>query len=119
MYKRQLPEELHREALAGAYDFEGTGKKGGRTGFYRRIAWDKPAPTLLTSPIHKSSVIAHPIENRPLTVREYARLQGFPDNWEFIDHITTKYRLIGQAVPIQLSRAIAKQIFKKNNYEKM
>lgn len=112
---RDLPKELHKEALAGAYDSEGTGKKGGRTGFYRRLSWNKPAPTLLASPIHKASVIAHPVENRPLTVKEYARLQGFPDNWEFIDSIPAKYRLIGQAVPIQLGRAIAEKIFKENN----
>lgn len=112
-YWRDLPKELHEEALKGAYDPTGKKNKGGRTGFYRRLSWDKPAPTLLTSPIFKGSVLGHPKENRPLTVREYARIQKFPDEWEFVDHIATKYRLIGQAVPIPLGRAIAKQILKE------
>lgn len=109
-YWRDLPKELQKEALGGAYDATGSSNKGGRTGFYRRLSWDKPAPTLLTSPVFKGSVLAHPTENRPLSVREYARIQGFPDNWVFVDHVATKYRLIGEAVPIPLSRAIAVQI---------
>lgn len=114
---RDLPKELQKQALGGAYDPTGKKNKGGRTGFYRRLSWDKPAPTLLTSPIFKGSVLAHPSENRPLTVREYARIQGFPDDWEFVDHIATKYRLIGEAVPIQLSRMLAKQIIKQYKKE--
>lgn len=109
-YWRDLPVELQSEALGGAYDPTGSKNKGGRTGFYRRLSWNKPAPTLLTSPVFKGSVLAHPTENRPLSVREYARIQGFPDNWAFIDHIAAKYRLVGEAVPIPLSRAIAVQI---------
>jgi DNA (cytosine-5)-methyltransferase 1 len=112
-YWRDLPKELHEEALGGAYDPTGKKNKGGRTGFYRRLSWDKPAPTLLTSPIFKGSVLAHPKENRALSVKEYARIQRFPDEWEFVDHIATKYRLIGEAVPIPLARAVAKQILKE------
>jgi len=115
---RDLPQELQKEALGGAYDFTGKGNKGGRTGFYRRLSWDKPAPTLLTSPIFKGSVLAHPQENRALSVKEYARIQGFPDDWEFVDHTATKYRLIGEAVPIPLSRALAKQVLEGFRREK-
>jgi DNA (cytosine-5)-methyltransferase 1 len=110
---RDLPKELQKDALGGAYDSTGKGNKGGRTGFYRRLSWDKPAPTLLTSPIFKGSVLAHPQENRALSVKEYARIQKFPDDWEFVDHIATKYRLIGEAVPIPLGRALARQILKE------
>jgi DNA (cytosine-5)-methyltransferase 1 len=112
---RNLPTELHEEALKGAYDHAGNGKKGGRTGFYRRLSFSKPAPTLLTSPVYKSSVLAHPTENRPLSVKEYARIQGFPDNWLFFQKTTTKYRLIGQAVPVPLGRALAGHILKSRN----
>lgn len=105
---RDLPKKLQKEAMGGAYY-----SQGGRTGFYRRLSWDKPAPTLVTSPVFKGSVLAHPEENRPLSVREYARIQGFPDEWEFVDPTSTKYRLIGEAVPIPLARALAKQILKE------
>jgi len=114
---RDLPKELQKEAMGGAYDSTGKGNKGGRTGFYRRLSWDKPAPTLLTSPIFKGSVLAHPQENRALSVREYAKIQKFPDDWEFVDHTATKYRLIGEAVPIPLARALAKQILKELDRE--
>lgn len=107
---RDLPKDLHEEALLGAYDPTGKGNKGGRTGFYRRLSWDKPSPTLLTSPNFKGSVLRHPNEHRPLSIAEYARIQGFPDDWKFVDGIAKKYRLIGEAVPVPLSQAIAKQI---------
>lgn len=105
---RNLPSDVQKEAMKGAYY-----SQGGRTGFFRRLSWDDPAPTLVTSPVFKGTVLAHPKEDRPLSVREYAKIQGFPDNWEFIDHIATKYRLIGEAVPIPLSRALARQMLKE------
>ncbi len=105
-----LPQELQEEALKGAYDPTGKNNKGGRTGFYRRLKWSEPAPTLLTSPVYKCSVLAHPTENRPLSVKEYAKIQGFPDDWKFPRTTATKYRLIGQAVAIPLSRALCARI---------
>ncbi len=111
---RNLPPELQRLALGGAYD-DGTderkkGKKGGRTGFLRRLSWDAPSPTLVDSPKAKATCLCHPDYNRPLTVKEYARLQGFPSNWVFNGSTCAKYRLIGQATPIPLSRAVARTI---------
>jgi len=105
---RDLPDELKKEAMGGAYY-----SQGGRTGFYRRLSWDKPAPTLVTSPVYKGSVLAHPEEDRPLSVREYARIQGFPDSWVFVGRTSAKYRIIGEAVPIPLARALARQILKE------
>jgi len=105
---RDLPKEIQKEAMGGAYY-----SQGGRTGFFRRLSWDKPSPTLVTSPVFKGGVLSHPEENRPLSVKEYARIQGFPDDWKFVDHISTKYRLIGEAVPIPLGRALARQIAKE------
>ena len=104
-YWRDLPEELKKEAMGGAYY-----SQGGRTGFYRRLKWDEPSPTLVTSPVFKGTVLAHPEENRPLSVKEYARIQGFPDEWVFIDSLEAKYRIIGEAVPIPLGRALGRQI---------
>ncbi len=111
---RDLPKDLHKTVLGGAYDDptdpKTYGKKGGRTGFMRRLRWDSPAPTLTDSPITKGSCLCHPDDDRPLSVREYARLQGFPASWVFCGSIAAKYRLIGQATPVQMARTIAAAI---------
>ena len=105
-----LPEYLKGEAMGGAADSadpKKNGMRGGRRGFYRRLSWDEPAPTLVTSPTQLSSCICHPDEMRPLTVKEYSRVQGFPDTWNFVGSVPQKYRMIGEAVPVDLARAIA------------
>ena len=111
---RNLPEHLHPIVLGGAYD-DGTdpmtaGMKGGRTGFLRRLSWDRPAPTLVDRPTNKSSCLCHPEETRPLSVKEYARIQGFEDDWTFSGTLSQRYRLIGQATPVRLASAIAARI---------
>ncbi len=111
---RNLPPEMHKEALGGAYDdpdnVETKGLKGGRTGFLRKLAWDRPAPTLVDSPTSKSTCLCHPNKMRPLTVGEYLALQGFPLYWKVVGKTTAKYRLIGQATPVALAGAVAKAI---------
>ena len=104
---RHLPKELVKEAMGNAY-FSG----GGKMGFYRRIAWDEPSPTVVTTPIQKGTMLFHPELNRPLNIKEYKRIQGFPDDWKLIGTIAEKYCLIGDAVPVYLSYAIAKEIIK-------
>ena len=111
---RNLPEHLHPVVLGGAYD-DGTdpmtaGMKGGRTGYLRRLSWDKPAPTLVDRPTNKANCLCHPDETRPLTVKEYARIQGFGDDWIFSGTLSQRYRLIGQATPVRLAAAIAAKI---------
>ena len=108
-----LPKKLQKEAMgeaANSDDPKRKGKQGGRTGFFRRLSWDNPSPTLVTSPTQKGTCICHPDETRPLTVREYARIQGFPDNWEFVGTTAQKYRMIGEAVPIGLAKVIGSVI---------
>ncbi len=111
---RDLPEHLHPIVLGGAHD-DGTnpmtaGMKGGRTGFLRRLSWDKPAPTLVDRPTNKANCLCHPSETRPLSVKEYSRIQGFDDDWHFSGTLSQRYRLIGQATPVRLSAAIAARI---------
>ena len=111
---RDLPEHLHAVVLGGAYD-DGTdpmtaGMKGGRTGYLRRLSWDRPAPTLVDRPTNKANCLCHPDETRPLSVKEYARIQGFGDDWIFSGALSQRYRLIGQATPIRLAAAIAAKI---------
>ena len=111
---RDLPEHIQREVLGGAFDDPNNprtrGKKGGRTGFMRRLSRNKPAPTLVDSPTTKAACLCHPDEDRPLSVREYAALQGFPPDWTFEGSIAAKYRLIGQATPVPLAQAVARAI---------
>jgi len=102
---RQLPAELRPEAMGGAYT-----AGGGRMGFYRRLTWFEPSPTLVTSPAMKATMMVHPWEDRPLSVREYLRLQGFPDDWKVVVSTHDAYRLFGEAVPVPLARAIAKTV---------
>ncbi len=109
-YWKDLPMNVRKKAMGQAADTDDPkrkGKQGGRTGFFRRLSWDKPSPTLVTSPSQMGTCICHPDEDRPLTVREYARLQGFPDSWEFVGSTLKKYRMIGEAVPVQLAEVIA------------
>jgi DNA (cytosine-5)-methyltransferase 1 len=100
---RDLPEELQHEALGNSY-FSG----GGKTGFLRRLAWDKPSPTLVTHPAMPATDLAHPEEDRPLSVQEYKRLQEFPDSWKVVGSLTDQYRQLGNAVPTSLGLAIGK-----------
>lgn len=83
---------------------------GGKVGFYRRLRWDKPSPTLPTSPIQKSTFLCHPMETRPLSVQEYAAIQQFPVGYEFAGGLGQQYKQIGNAVPVGLAEAIGRGI---------
>lgn len=104
-YWRDLPEALHQEALGASYH-----AGGGKTGFYRRLAWNKPAPTLVTHPAMPATDLAHPEEDRPLSVEEYKRIQEFPDDWMVAGTLLDQYRQVGNAVPCSLGRAIARML---------
>jgi DNA (cytosine-5)-methyltransferase 1 len=106
-----LPKELQKDAMGGAYDDPDDplrkGRRGGRRGFFRRLSWDRPAPTLVTSPLMKATCLCHPDHDRPLSVEEYARVQSFPTDWVFVGPTQKKYRMIGEAVPPPLASAVA------------
>jgi DNA (cytosine-5)-methyltransferase 1 len=104
---RQLPNELIPIALGGAYN-----SGGGKMGFFRKLSWDEPSPTLVTSPTQKGSIVGHPDMNRPLSVEEYKRLQGFPDDWHLPGGIHQQYKLIGNAVSVHFSFALAQHLVK-------
>lgn len=103
---RHLPEELKKEAMGGAYN-----SGGGKVGFYRRLSWDKPSPTITTSPHQKATDMCHPVELRCLTVRESARIQTFPDDWIFYGSVSSKYKQIGNAVPVLLAKELGSYLF--------
>jgi DNA (cytosine-5)-methyltransferase 1 len=112
---RALPQKIQKEAMGGAYE-----SNGGKVGFYRRLAFDKPCPTVPTSPVQKSTCICHPAELRPLSVKEYARVQQFPDDWEFVGSTAAKYKQIGNAVPVGLGFVIGKVLLRYlDNHEEI
>ena len=96
-YWRDLPEELQKEFMGGSYHLG-----GGKTGMARRLAWSEPSLTLTCNPAQKQTERCHPKETRPLTVREYARIQTFPDDWAFAGSVSSQYKQIGNAVPVNL-----------------
>lgn len=102
---RDLPNRLQREAMGKAHE-----SWGGRVGFFRRLAWDRPAPALTTRPDSKATMLGHPSEPRALSVREYALIQGFPASYEFAGATRHKFVQIGNAVPPQVGLAVGKEL---------
>lgn len=102
---RDLPDDVAKEYMGKSY-YSG----GGRTGMARRLSWDEPCLTLTCSPAQKQTERCHPEETRPFTVREYARIQSFPDDWEFDCSTTNGYKQIGNAVPVNMAKAIGLSI---------
>ncbi len=106
-YWRDLPLDIQKEYMGGSF-FLG----GGKTGMARRIGWDEPCLTLTCSPAQKQTERCHPDETRPFTVREYARIQTFPDNWVFAGSLAQQYKQIGNAVPVNLGKEVGYSIIK-------
>lgn len=106
-YWRDIPEDLAKPYMKSCWDME-----GGRTGILRRMSLDEPSLAVLTSPTQKQTERCHPLEARPFTVRENARIQSFPDDWKFCGSMYSQYRQVGNAVPINLAFAVADEIRK-------
>lgn len=108
---RSLPPEVVREAMGGAYE-----SGGGKVGFYRRLDYAQPSPTLVTSPVQKATMLCHPTQDRPLSLREYALIQQFPvPDWKIEGSINDCYRQIGNAVPVGLGKAIGQALIATAN----
>lgn len=104
-YWKDIPEEIAKEYMKSCWNM-----KGGRTGILRRLSLYEPSLTVLTSPCQKQTDRCHPIEVRPFTVRENARIQTFPDSWIFFGSISQQYKQVGNAVPVNLAYEIANKI---------
>ncbi len=72
--------------------------------------WVKLHPFKPSPPVLGNSRFIHPFENRLLTVREHARLMGFPDDHIFLGGRESQYDMVGEAVPVPLSYSIACEI---------
>lgn len=104
-YWRDLPENLQKEYMMKSYYLG-----GGKTGMARRMSWDEPSLTLTCAPAQKQTERCHPEETRPFTVREYARIQTFPDHWKFDGSLSQQYKQIGNAVPVNLAYEVGKEV---------
>lgn len=107
---RDLPVEEQKEYMGGSFYLG-----GGKTGMARRLSMDEPSLTLTCAPAQKQTERCHPTETRPLTVREYARIQTFPDYWQFEGSLSDQYKQIGNAVPVNLSYAIGRSLIRLFN----
>ncbi len=115
-YWRDLPLDIQKEYMQKSFYLG-----GGKTGMARRIGWDEPCLTLTCSPAQKQTERCHPEETRPFTVREYARIQTFPDDWSFEGSVSQQYKQIGNAVPVNLAIEIGYSIinFLNRYYSKL
>lgn len=102
-YWKDLPVDIQKDYMGGSF-FLG----GGKTGMARRLSWDEPSLTLTCAPAQKQTERCHPEETRPLNIREYARIQTFPDGWDFVGSISSQYKQIGNAVPVNLAYHMGK-----------
>ena len=104
-YWRDLPLKLQKEYMLKSFYLG-----GGKTGMARRMHWDEPCLTLTCNPAQKQTERCHPDDTRPFTVREYARIQTFPDDWQFAGSLSSQYKQIGNAVPVNLASEIGQSL---------
>ena len=109
-YWRDLPLDVQKAYMGRSFELE-----GGKTGIARRLSLDEPSLTLTCAPAQKQTERCHPLETRPLTVREYARIQTFPDDWQFEGNLTAQYKQIGNAVPVNLAHAVGRSLIRLLN----
>lgn len=114
---RSLPKDLWPEAMGKSYS-----AGGGKTGFFRRLPWDAPSPTITCRPNRKGTAMCHPLDTRSISVHESARLQGFPDEWQISGSMSQQYLQIGNAVPVPLAKMLGDCVYqhlqRKNHGEK-
>jgi len=106
-YWRDLPIDIQKQYMGGSFYLG-----GGKTGMARRMSWSEPSLTLTCSPAQKQTERCHPEETRPFTVREYARIQTFPDNWKFAGSVSQQYKQIGNAVPVNFAKEVGYSIIR-------
>lgn len=110
-YWRDLPLPVQKEYMKKSFYLG-----GGKTGMARRLSWNAPSLTLTCAPAQNQTERCHPEESRPLTVREYARIQTFPDEWKFAGSQSMQYKQIGNAVPVNLAYAIGLSVVDALNH---
>jgi DNA (cytosine-5)-methyltransferase 1 len=106
-YWRDIDPDIAKEYMKSCWNMG-----GGRTGILRRLSLDEPSLAVLTSPSQKQTDRCHPLEPRPFNIRENARVQCFPDEWQFCGSVSSQYKQVGNAVPVNLAFEVAREIYK-------
>jgi DNA (cytosine-5)-methyltransferase 1 len=102
---RNLSEDARRCSMGAAYF-----ATGGKGGWWRRLSWDEPAPTILGMPDHSSTALVHPDEVRCLSLYECAAVQTFPKYVRFGGSPRSGYQQVGNAVPPLLARVLGRHV---------
>lgn len=113
---KDLPANLQHESFKKranrrVADGTPTEKRGGAPSGLKRLHGDEPCLTITGAATRE---LVHPSENRPLTIRESARIQTFPDTFNFHGNASQKIQQIGNAIPPILARTFAEHI--KDDY---
>ncbi|KAI3690218.1 hypothetical protein L2E82_48194 [Cichorium intybus] len=87
-------------------DYVFTFEKGRSKRPFARLWWDENVPTVVTFPSLHSHAVIHPEQDRVITVRECARLQGFPDHYRFCGNVKERYCQVGNAVAVSVSKTL-------------
>jgi len=107
LHVRRLRSKGYLRQFGNCYDLAHT-----FNGKYRRLSWDHPAPTVDTR-FGQPRYFLHPDEHRGLSVREAARIQGFPDDFVFSGSRSTQFRMIGNAVAPPIGQWFAQTILER------
>ena len=114
---RDLPRDLQhhsytRRANRRVADGMPTERRGGAPAGLRRLRADEPSKAITSAATRE---FLHPLEDRCLTLRECARLQGFPDSFEFVGNRSEQATLVGNAIPPNFGEVFGKWIADKSN----
>ena len=94
-------------------DGEKKKKYTGHTDVYGRLWWDRPSTGLTTRCIsYSNGRFGHPEQDRAISVREAARIQGFPDTFEFVGNLNDQAKQVGNAVPVPLAKAVGEEFIR-------
>lgn len=109
---KDLPENLQHESFKKranrrVADGTPTEKRGGAPSGLKRLMYEEPCLTITGAATRE---LIHPVEDRPLTIREAARIQTFPDDFIFCGNASQKNQQIGNAIPPMLARIFAEHI---------
>lgn len=115
---KDLPEHLQhdsfrRRAFRRVMDGTPVEKRGGAPSGLKRLFANEPSLTITSAATRE---FVHPTEDRLLTLRECARLQTFPDSFEFAGSATSRIQQVGNAIPPMLARAIGEHIAREYGF---
>jgi DNA (cytosine-5)-methyltransferase 1 len=102
---RSLPVEIQKESMGKSWYL-----KGGRSAYWRKLSFAFPSPTVVTMPNHAGTSMCHPTELRAISVGEAKAIQEFPASWQLQGSTASKFKQVGNAVPVRLGHVAGQAI---------